>query len=330
MGIIRIEKELQANPSPEKKAMLRKLLSKPKRYLAGEMIIAVIDGNDDVNTNIAQILRVMAQKLETVTVKAVGHFDQEVVIQPTLLSLAGLLLKEIKGHILPSDLLDKFSMSPKSETTKENSDNKMFSNHQKSSDKSVYVSSNNETRGGSLPTISVNGRPLPNHVRFIGYSGGGSVAAYCAMLLDGSLNITSSIPDTSNSNALDSYHLRDCMDCIGSFSDRVRCVTLGSPPCISRTLVPRYVTSIICGDDIVVRSYPESIASLRKRVKKALKMGAGKEGLSANLGWVLGAGWAKDFASIAGQSLGKYSGIFLEIFKKLVYIAYLLIVICVM
>ena len=46
--ISRIEKIDREKPSPQNKATLRKLLSKPLRYLPGELIVAVIDGNDDV------------------------------------------------------------------------------------------------------------------------------------------------------------------------------------------------------------------------------------------------------------------------------------------
>ena len=53
---------------------------------------------------------------------------------------------------------------------------------------------------------------------------------------------------------------------IGSFSGRVHCIALGAPPCVSRAVVPRFVSSVICGDDAVPRSSPESLANTKKRV----------------------------------------------------------------
>ena len=59
---------------------------------------------------------------------------------------------------------------------------------------------------------------------------------------------------------------------IGSFSGRVHCIALGAPPCVSRAVVPRFVSSVICGDDAVPRSSPESLCKFSFLQFAALEM----------------------------------------------------------
>lgn len=293
------------------KEFQRKLDSTPQRYHSNEIIIAISDGESENNAAITQTLRVMSQKLETVPLKALGVIDKEVIIQPTLLTLANKVLLELKDFIVefinPDDIeisahqVDRNDNLKKKKSQVRKNSIKDIPNINQNNKKLEFENKNNsfsssKVSSRGLSRMSIHGSVLPERVKIMGYSCGGAVASYLATLLDGSLNITSE----SGSR----YVVHDTVqDCIGSYVDRVRCITLGSPPCISRTIVPRYVTSIICGDDIVPRAYPESIANLRKRTVKALKMGAGKGGL----GWVIGAGWAKDLASVAGQSFNTYS-----------------------
>lgn len=136
---------------------------------------------------------------------------------------------------------------------------------------------------------SKNGMILPKRIRFIGYSAGGAVATFASMLTDGALNTTAASDDF-----------------LGKYKGRVKCISLGPPPCISRAVVPRYITSIICGDDLVPRSYPESIKSLRKRIGKSLKSGGGKGGIAS---WgESSTGWVKDLASVAKKGIEQYAG----------------------
>jgi len=70
-------------------------------------------------------------------------------------------------------------------------------------------------------------------------------------------------------------------------------MALGPPPCISRIIVPRFVTSIICGDDIIPRASFDSIEHMKERSWKALEAGAGK----GALGWMMNTGWMTDITS---------------------------------
>jgi hypothetical protein len=70
-------------------------------------------------------------------------------------------------------------------------------------------------------------------------------------------------------------------------------------------LVPKFVTSILCGDDLVPRASPDSIARLKDRVLAALNNGAGKSGLSAGLGGLTS--WVGDLSAVASRSLQQYS-----------------------
>jgi len=57
-------------------------------------------------------------------------------------------------------------------------------------------------------------------------------------------------------------------DCIGLYSKRVQCICIAPFPCISRVIVPQYVSSLICGDDIVPRATPEAMTKLRTRLRE--------------------------------------------------------------
>lgn len=111
------------------------------------------------------------------------------------------------------------------------------------------------------PTVAINGSPLPRCVRIIGHSAGGAVGAYMAMVLEGSLHCSRG-------------PLESVSGLVGLYKEPglVRCVALGPPPCISRTIVPRFVTTVLCGDDIVPRAGPAALKHLRERAYKALKV----------------------------------------------------------
>ena len=66
------------------------------------------------------------------------------------------------------------------------------------------------------------------------------MAASKAMFLDGSLSIQK-----------DDRERVDSM--IELYKDRVRRITLAFPPLICRNTVPQFVSSFICGDDIISR-----------------------------------------------------------------------------
>lgn len=53
---------------------------------------------------------------------------------------------------------------------------------------------------------------------------------------------------------------------VGVCRDRVTCVTLGCPPCLSRSLRLPFVTSFVLGDDMVPRTSYESLRRLKHRL----------------------------------------------------------------
>ena len=75
----------------------------------------------------------------------------------------------------------------------------------------------------------------PQSLRILGHSAGGAVAAYVAMVLEGSLNITVNAQKKAKVT-FEQYN--------GLYSKRVSCIALGPPPCISRIVVPRFITLI--------------------------------------------------------------------------------------
>ena len=53
---------------------------------------------------------------------------------------------------------------------------------------------------------------------------------------------------------------------VGVCRDKVTCVTLGCPPCLSRNLRLPFVTSFVLGDDMVPRTSHESLRRLKLRL----------------------------------------------------------------
>lgn len=113
---------------------------------------------------------------------------------------------------------------------------------------------------------------------------------------------------TGNDNKSRNSIVADTTDCAvllkyaspytGLYANRVNCITLGAPPCLSRTTVPRYITSFVCGDDLIPRAQAGALRDLRGRTVKALKSGAGKKG---GLAYAMSAGLLGDLSSIAGE-----------------------------
>ena len=104
----------------------------------------------------------------------------------------------------------------------------------------------------------------------------------------------SNLGDSSSPSLLQQEGVEDC---VGVYSNRVHCTALGPPPCLTRTRVPRYIQSFICGDDLIPRAQYSTLTALRVRVLRALKAGAGRGG---NLGYILSAGLVTDLSTIAG------------------------------
>lgn len=126
-----------------------------------------------------------------------------------------------------------------------------------------------------------------SRIRVIGHSCGGSVAAYVAMLLDGFV-VNELIRDTFDKGS----------------RGQVRCMTFGAVPCVSREVVPSFITSVICGDDALCRLQRESLSRLREKVADAVRNGAGKRGL----GWLTGVSLLGEMSHTASKQLGQYRG----------------------
>lgn len=95
--------------------------------------------------------------------------------------------------------------------------------------------------------------------------------------------------------------LSDISSLIGAYSNHVHCSALGPPPCVSRTQIPRYITSYICGDDVVPRAQVSALRGLMTRVSKALQRGAGSGTASfSGISYMLGTGLFSDISNIAG------------------------------
>ena len=258
----------------------RKRSSVPGRFLPGELVLAVTqDTTQGAAACVSQSLRVMREKAQTVTLKSVGFVEEEVSLQPTVLRMALAGLEGVGEFLLPGD---------------------MGGRHEPGGAAAVALVAAGTQEPGSTSgknesaAASELGRQRPpafTSVRVVGYSAGAAVGAYMAMILDGSLQ---------------SPHkaLRNSTRFAGLLNKKVRCVALGSPPCLSRSLVPKFVTSVLCGDDVVPRASPESIAHLKERALKALQSGAGKGGFSS-FGLT---SWVGDMTAVAGKSLALYSG----------------------
>jgi hypothetical protein len=142
----------------------------------------------------------------------------------------------------------------------------------------------------------------PLKIRLVGHAVGGSVAAVAAMLLDGvwispattstTLSSATSTMSTSSSTTVRTVprdrhravvagtDIAQELQIVGGFSQRVQCVTFGALPCVSRQVVPKFVLSLVCGDDWMTRCTRSALRDLEDKVTKALASGAGRRGIS--------------------------------------------------
>ena len=87
------------------------------------------------------------------------------------------------------------------------------------------------------------------------------------------------------------------------FRSCIRCITIACPPCISRNIVPRYISSLINGDDIISRSHEESLAYMKKRVLSSLKTSSSLVGKM-----IPGSTFISDMAAVTGKGMSSYTG----------------------
>lgn len=154
-----------------------------------------------------------------------------------------------------------------------------------------FVLGSNASASDQVSIVSQNvtkaGHPLPSSIRIVGHSCGGGVAAILTSLLDGTLNVTSEA---------------EASPFIGTYRDKVSCVSLGPPPSMSRAAVSRSVTSVICGDDVIPRASRAALTSLGDRVLRSASLKSGGGGLT----W-LNMDWLGDAASVAARGVQQYA-----------------------
>ena len=280
----------------------RKAQSAPVRFMPGELVVAVTDSSNSEAASIARLLRLLSHEGE-----AVVAWKSGLSMQPGLLSLACEMIRGLKDW-LPIRANSSSALEEK-ESIAAAGGGGGATHHAKPNSSSADVVGQD-----SSPSAS------PIRLRIIGRSVGGAVGALAAVLLDGAmvtgdavsadaLRNTRRKSDDSDSDqsrelcsevasaAAELVNSADLRQWTGSLRGRVQCVAIGPPPCISRPAVPRYVTSIVCGDDIVPRAHTEAVRAFRVRVLKALKRGAGRGGA---LGYMMGAGLLSDLSAVAG------------------------------
>jgi hypothetical protein len=253
--------------------------SRPKRYLEDEVIVAITEALPP-ETAIFSLMRVLSQRPVVYEIASSGFVNEEVMIQPTILALAREILLEISEYILPDR------------------NHSMDSNSSFAVNASASLSTGNVSSSIEVPEVSrltIFGTPLPRRIRFLGYSAGGAVASLASMIVDGSLNLTDS---NATAPPTESLHLT------GSYRNRVRCVSIAAPPVISRAIVSRQIFSMICGDDLIPRSSPESIQSLHDRVGEILVSGGGRGGFAS---WTASKSWLTDLGTIAKKGMQQYA-----------------------
>ena len=272
------------------------------RFEDDELVVAVTWQGRQANDSAMNLLRVLTlinrePPLLDVPLKGVGFAREELSLQPSLFRLAQRALDKL------ADLLAPPSLFPSNKSLHQNglqstiflenaTSHTIFPN----SSRDGYWNATFPDRNSNV-TISKN-VSYPSSVRFLGYSVGGSVAAYMAMILDGAMNISLGPslvqnPPWFKASAENASHFA------GLFRGRVSCLCLGPQPCVSRAVIPRSVVSVACGDDAVVRATSESVAELTDKLERSLKARAGKGSFGRFIS--SGSSWLGEVSDLAGN-----------------------------
>jgi hypothetical protein len=251
----------------------RKLQSSPWRYLPNELIVAIVDDNSsggagDGYTALVPLLTAIHNEAPvTIEMSDDGFSQEEISLQPSLLSLSRQVLSALEEFILPVPS-DPSQVDDEVETVGVNADvRKKVANKRRLKSKSSgssklrrkvkTISTNSDRqRTSATPrsTVGVSklpaamakcGRLIPSHVRLVGHSAGGAVAAYVSMVLDGTLRgvekVAVSSADDGSEALAETTSEEDLSRCTGAFHNKVRCIALGPPPCVSRSVIPQYI-----------------------------------------------------------------------------------------
>lgn len=267
-------------------------------YGRDELVIAITDDVKKASISIAQLLRLMS--FESPVPITIPSQDEPFFIQPTLLELS----LKVCEH------LSSFLSRVKASNTQSTSDGDTAEH---------LIDQLNDITHQKSTLIK---RP-PKRFRVVGYSAGGGVASYLSMILDGALDIksyfqaksassssttTDSLTNTTSNSFNETSSVKEEIDDVsslfGKYRNRIRTMVIGPPPCISRNIVPKFISCIIHGDDVISRTQTSSISQFQQRMKKALKGGAGK---ASSWGWMLNTGLLQDVKTVAGKFFESFS-----------------------
>eukprot|EP01041_Mallomonas_annulata_P005093 gene5093-10190_t len=297
----------------------------PRRFHPEELVVVITDASP-----LSRLLQVLEQKPKVMPLLSTGVVEEEVAVQPTLFALAANCLHDVLGdHILPliptpgpipvssdtttpstflSDPVKGNGNGQKNElqsATKVRQRRAFDSSQKDSGIINGNMDNCNVSASLSLPPLSATGKPLPTRIRVIGHSGGAGVAALVAAVLDGSLNVSSSTSSSSTSKSSKTDSLHQLVRPFTGLYNKgfVKAMCIGSPPCLSRAVIPRHVTSLICGDDLVPRASRDALKHMRSRI---LRTAVARRSLSP-LGWLPIGDWMNDAAAVTGQGLRQYA-----------------------
>lgn len=102
-----------------------------------------------------------------------------------------------------------------------------------------------------------------SRMRVMGYSTGGAVAGLVAMILDGSMNISS--------DALVQRYA-------GKMRGKVQAMCVAPPPCVSRGVTCGSVTSVVAGDDMMTRCTNSTYAMFQKKLMEDIQANNDEKG----------------------------------------------------
>ena len=256
----------------------KEVATRPRKYDAGETVIVFVEATSDSAVSLAQMLRVMGEEPLTLPLSSVGFVQEDVTIQPTFLDCAKQALERLEGVFVKADNAHAADEEAR----------RGESGGEDDSEKVAREGGEDEEEAKEGVQSSYTGS-----VRIFGYSAGAAVGGLVGMVLDGSLR-------TDDSRANPAPPLR------AGFKHRMQAVLVAPPPCISRSIVSQNILSLVCGDDVVPRTSPDSITRLRRRVLRALQGGAGKGGFSG-LGYTASAGFLRDMKAVTGKSVKTYT-----------------------
>jgi hypothetical protein len=265
-------------------------------YDPQEIILCLVDNDSKgIFQTIGQLLRIVST--DTLQSYPVNDLHNLTVLS-TFYQLSISALNELQS--LPISLFHN----------NENNNNNNNNNNQSA----IINESHNVVQNSSCNNI--NQSPFTK-IRLIGHSGGAVVASYLSLFWEGMIAPDESLLTfpTNNMNHNNSHYSQitnQSMDSISSSSSpfpslflpsnymhRVQCFTFGAIPCLSRSssLIPSFIISMICGDDLLARAHREALEDMSLRIHQALLKGAGRRGI----GYYLGASVLSQLSTTAGK-----------------------------